>query len=105
MEIEVKRNYGIYLILKADNVLVEEDIEERMYSELENGMPDFSKPPLRCVVTESLDQIVRVLDDMIYYREREYDSSSLISSLIDKLPEELRNELLKKLAKDYDIEL
>jgi hypothetical protein len=42
---------------------------------------------------------------MIYYREREYDSSSLISSLIDKLPEELRNELLKKLAKDYDIEL
>jgi hypothetical protein len=100
MKIEVKRNYGIYLIFKADNVLVEEDIEERIYSKLENGKTDFSKPPLRCVATESLDQIVRVLDDMIYYREREYDSNSLISSLIDKLPEESRNELLKKLAKD-----
>ena len=103
MNIEVRRNQGLYLIFTADNVHVDEDIEERIYPKLENGKTDFSKPPLRCVITSSLTQIVDVLDTLIDFRKREYDSSDLIKGLVEKLPEKERVDLLKKLVEDYDL--
>ena len=42
MEIEVRKNHSVYLIFKADNILVEEDVDERTYPKLENGKTDFS---------------------------------------------------------------
>jgi len=102
MEISLKRNYGFYLIFKAENVSVEEDVEERIYAKTEDGKIDFSKPPKRDVNDDVLNQITNLLSDLIYYREREFDSSSLIEGLFDKLPSELANKLLIKL-KDYKI--
>jgi hypothetical protein len=104
MEISVKRNYGYYLVFKAENVNVEEDIEERIYPKLENGKNDFSKPPKRDINTDVIEQIVRVLDDLIDYREREFDSSSLIERLFEKLPDDSIQKLLSKLNRDYEVE-
>jgi hypothetical protein len=97
MEIQLKRNYGYYLIIKAENVNIEEDVEERIYSKTEDGKIDFSKPPVRDISTVTLDQMTSILSDLIYYREREYDASSLIKQLFDKLPMEVGDVLIKEL--------
>jgi hypothetical protein len=42
---------------------------------------------------------------MIYYREAEFDSSSLIERLFEKLPQEVANKLLVKLKRDYEVDV
>ena len=103
MEISVKRNYGYYLVFKAENVNVEEDIEQRIYSKTEDGKTDFSKPPKRDINTDIIDQFVRVVDDLIDYRIEKYDSSSLIERLFEKLPDDSIQKLLTKLNRDYEV--
>ena len=51
------------------------------------------------------DVDLSVLDDMIYYREAEFDSSSLIERLFEKLPQEAANKLLVKLKRDYEVDV
>jgi hypothetical protein len=103
MEISIKRNYGIELNFKAENVNVCEDIEERIYPKTEDGKTDFKN--VKCdVKTEVIEQFVSVLDDMIYYREADFDSSSLIERLFEKLPQEDCDKLLVKLKRDYETE-
>ena len=102
MEISIKKSYGHYLVFKADNVHVEEDIESREYEKDENGKTDFKTPPKRDIDTNALDQFVRVLDDMMYYRVAEYDSCDLIQSLFEKLPIELAYNLSCELKARYD---
>lgn len=101
MEISLKRNHGYYLIFKADNVNVEEDIETREYTKGENGKIDFKIPPKRDIDTGVLNQIVSLLEDMIYYRDAEYDSTDLIKNLFCKLPAESAQELSVLLEKEY----
>jgi hypothetical protein len=105
MEILLKRNYGFELIFKAENVNVCEDIEERIYAKTEDGKTDYKTPPKRDVKTEVVEQFVSVLDDMIYYREADFDSSSLIEKLFEKLPQQVVNDLLVKLKRDYETEV
>ena len=102
MNITLKRNYGFELIFEAENVKVTEDIEERIYSKTEDGKTDYKIPPKRDIQTHAIEQFVSVLDDMIYYREAEFDSSSLIERLFEKLPQEVANKLLVKLKRDYE---
>lgn len=102
MEISLKRSYGYYLIFKAENVFVEEDVETSIYSKTEDGKTDFSKPPKRDISDDILEQITNLLYDLIYYRERDFDSSSLIEELFKKLPNKLANELFLRLKKDYE---
>ena len=104
MEIELKRNYCFELIFKAENVKVSEDIEERVYPKNEAGKPDFNKPPKRDICDNAVEQFVNVLEDIIYYREKEFDSSSLIERLFEKLPQESANKLLVKLNRDYSVD-
>lgn len=104
MEISVKRNYGYYLVFKTENVNVEEDIEQRIYSKTEDGKTDYSKPSKRDINTDILDQFIRVVDDLIECRVEKYDSSSLIESLFDKLPDDSIQKLLSKLNRDYEVE-
>lgn len=104
MEISLKRNHGYYLVFKAENVNVEEDIEQRIYSKTEDGKTDFKTPPKRDIQDAALIQITSLLDDMMYYREREFDSEDLIRRLFDKLPEEVRQELVQDLYKEYSEE-
>jgi hypothetical protein len=96
MEISIKRNYGTELILKAENVHICEDIEERIYGETEDG-----RNVRRDVKTEVIEQFVAVLDDMICYREAKFNSSSLIERLFEKLPQDVADKLLIKLNNEY----
>ena len=100
MEISLKRNYGFELIIKADNVHIVEDVEERIYGKTEDGKTDFRNVK-RDIKTEVIEQFVSVLDDMIYYRQEEFDSSGLIERLFEKLPQDKVEELLKKLNEQY----
>ena len=101
MEISVKRNYGYYLVFKAENINVEEDIEQRIYSQKEDGKIDHSKPPLRDISTDVIDSIIGVCSDLIEYRLAEYDSSELVFQLFTKLPKNAAKTLLLKLNHEY----
>lgn len=105
MEINLKRNHGYELIIEADNVRITEDIEDRVYFKLENGKSDFTIPPKRDVKTDAIVQFVSVLEDMIHYREADFDSSSLIESLFEKLPQQVANTLSAKLKHDYETQV
>ena len=96
MEILLERNHGFVLIIKAENVNVCEDIEERIYGKTEYGKTDFRNVK-RDVKTEVIKRFVSVLEDMIHYREADFDSSYLIEQLFDKLPQQVANDLLLKL--------
>ena len=104
MNITLKRNYGFELIFEAENVRVTEDVEERIYCKTDDGKTDYINVK-RDVKTDAIEQFVNVLDDMIYYREAEFDSSSLIERLFEKLPQEAANKLLVKLKRDYDVDV
>lgn len=102
MEIEIKNNsVSIYLIVKADNVDMQEDITEGLYEKLENGKNDFSKRIGKDISDESMDRIVSMTEDLVHYRQRDYDTSSLINYCFDKLPNDVRTELLKSLCEKY----
>ena len=101
MEINVESRHGFNLIVEADNVKIVEDIEERKYLKDENGNTKYTCPE-RDIKGEYLDKIVKLLDDMIWYRVKPYDSSNLIHNLIEKLPEEERMEVLKNLKDKYE---
>ena len=104
MEITVRRNYGFELIFEAENVKVIEDIEERIYSKNEDGTTNYRNVK-RDVKTGVIEQFVSALDDMIYYREAEFDSSALIERLFEKLPQDVTNNLLVKLRRDYEADV
>lgn len=100
MEISIKNKFGAYLVIKADNVVIEEDIEKRIYQKDVSG-----KMILTGATTDINENWImmfeRVLDDMIEYRKADYDSSDLIKHLFEKLPENKVNDLLTYLQKNY----
>lgn len=93
--------YGKYLIIEDGNYKATLDVEERIYEKTPEGKSDFSKAPLRDIETDALKQFDTLLSEMIYYRERPYDSSQLIELLMDKLPEGKAAELIGRLSKTY----
>jgi len=95
------RHSSYYLEIEADNVKISEDIESRKYPKDENGKHIPNRAPERDIKTDSIDDIARVLSDMIYYRKAEYDSSELIRCLFEKLPPAKGVELSEELAKRY----
>lgn len=102
MNITVEKGYyGCNLIFEAENVKVTEDIGERIYPLDENGKTIFGKSFKQDIKIDVLQQIVNVLDDMIYYRESEFDSSYLIERLFEKLPEDKRALLAESLFLEY----
>ena len=101
MEISLRKNHGFELTFKAENINVCEDIEERIYGKTEDGKTDY-KNVKRDVKTEVIEQFVSVLEDMIYYREAEFNSSDLIERLFEKLPQDVCDKLVAKLKMDYD---
>jgi hypothetical protein len=103
MEIAIERNYNTYLIFKAENVNVEEGIESRVYGKTEDGRTDYTNAT-RDIKTDVIEQFVSVLDDMIYYREADFDSSGLIERLFEKLPQDVCDKLIIKLKNNYENE-
>lgn len=101
MEILLKRNYGHYIVFKAENVCVEEDVEERTYKKGADGKLVFNLNPERDITENCVSQFVNVLEDIIYYRIKPYDSSLLVERLMEKMPEDKRIELITRLVNDY----
>lgn len=102
MTITVENKYfGTIVIVEAENVKIEEDISETIYGKKEDGKPDFMKRLGKDITNEAMKQFVALMDDIIYYREADYDTTDLIIKLFEKLPDDKRQELLKTLMKDY----
>lgn len=98
MEIKLQTNYyGYNLIIEADNVKINEDIESREYPKDENGKTIINLNPNRDIKTEALEQISTLLGDMIYYRKAEFESSDLMELLFNKLPIASREKIVNKL--------
>ena len=100
--LKVKGIYGYDLIFEAENVKISEDVEDRIYSKTEDGKIDFKTPPKRDFKTETLVQFSSLLEDMIHYREAEFDSRNLIERLFEKLPQEIADNLLTELKRMYE---
>lgn len=101
MNITLKRSSGYELIFEAENVKISEDIESREYHKDENGKIDFKIPPKRDIKTDAVVQFVELLDDIIYFRVADFDSSSLIERLFEKLPSDVAVKLSKKIKIEY----
>ena len=103
MNIEFKKSfYGYDLIIEADNVKICEDVKSRTYQKDENGKVVGS--PKIDVCTSAIEMVSKAMEDMIYYRVEEFDSTSLIENLFEKLPEINRSRLIEKLNKEYQYE-
>lgn len=96
---EIKLNstsFSYNLEIKDTNVFIEEDVTERTWIKDEDGKAKFCKMD---VSDEGLSTVATVVEDMIYYREAAYDSSTLIEKLFEKLPTEAMQTLLVELNK------
>lgn len=101
MKIALITRRGFDLVFEADNVRVVEDIETREYPRDENGKIAFNMNPKKDISEAALNQFASLLEDMAYYREADFDSSSLIKILFTKLPNQTAIELAELLNKEY----
>lgn len=106
MNIEIKGSWsGKDIIYSAENVRIEENILERIYEKDENGKTNFSKLKVEDITDEILTQYTSLLDELFFYRKRDFNSSEMIEQAFDKLPEDIQQALLEKLNKDYGTEV
>ena len=100
MNIELTRNYSsYYLKIEADNVKIEEDITTVNYAIKEDGKKDFSRRLGYDISDEWFGNMTRLMEDIAYYREKEFDSRDLIIQLFAKFPEESRQNLVSELER------
>lgn len=98
MKIQITQSHSFTTICVTDqNVNIEYDATDSIQKENNIGQPYYD----RDVSNEAMDMFSHCLEDLAYYREREYDSTSLMSLLMKKLPEEKQQLLLKEFIKDY----
>lgn len=105
MKIYLKSNYGYELHIEADNVHISEDIETREYPKTPEGKSDFSLPPKRDIDGGFLHDFMRLLEDIVYYRKQDIDSTDLIKILFSRLPQEKAYPLAKRLLNEYEPEV
>ena len=101
MDIKFVYRYGPTIVIDAENVHIEEDVETRTYINGPDGKVDYNIAPKRDVDTIILDQFTSVLDDLIECRVEKYDSSDLILRLFDKLPRNAVENVLGELNRVY----
>ena len=79
MTVEFKKSfYGYDLIIEADKVKICEDVESREYQKDENVKVVGN--PKRDVCTSAMYMVSKTMEDMVYYRVEEFDSTSLIEN-------------------------
>lgn len=104
MEIKVKHKYSdTDIVIKADNVNIEERLSETIYELKEDGKNDYTKRKGYDITNVAMSQFAEILDDILYYRSRPFDSSTLIENLVAKLPDGKREEVIKSLCTYWDI--
>lgn len=98
MKIEIKPTWSGYdVIFSAENVKVEENITERIYDVDTDG----NRLSMEDIEDSALQQFVSLTDELLYYRKREFDSTTLIFEAFNKLPQDKAEEVLAVLNKDY----
>lgn len=102
MELTFDARHGYAIHVKADNVHVVDDIETKIFSITSEGKKDYTKPYTKDISDEGLQKVVTLLDDIIYFRTKEFDASTLIENLFEKLSVEKRSSFLKHLNDMYD---
>lgn len=100
MKIEVINKYGCSVIVTADNVKIDEDVEKRIYQKKEDGTTDYLRFT-RDIDTSFIDMFNNVLSDLLYYRKTDYDGSDLIKALFAKMPSSSTEGLINELKKTY----
>jgi len=98
MKIELTRSHRFNtIVVENTNVKIEYSATDSIKKDNNLGQPYFEQD----ISDESLNLFSGVLEDLIFYREREFDSSTLITNLFSKLPQEKTQSLLKELNDDY----
>ena len=102
MNIQVKNRYGMEVVITDGDNCIAVDAEKRTYSfKKEDGKTDWSKCE-KDIDEEILEEFSCALSDLIYYREKEYDSSDVILSLFEKLPEQQKQEVYEKIKDERE---
>ena len=98
MKIEIKKDN---LIIIDDNVRLEEPIYEYGRKISMSGAPFYGILDVR---DDMIDQFVEVLDELMYHRQNEYDSSGdLIFKLFSRLTLANMQRVLWELDGEFDI--
>lgn len=105
MEIKVESSYTqTTIVFIADNVKVHECISEGIYAKKEDNKLDYSRRLGKDITDEYMRMFITLMDDIVYYREKEYDSSDLIVNLFSKLPESCQKRLIIELSEEYEFD-
>lgn len=102
MNITVQRGTFKTIVFEDTNVKVEVVSTEGLYALKEDGKKDYSKRLGEDITDDALKMLSSPLEDLFYYRDREFDSTELIKQAFDKLPDDKMTELLKYLNENYD---
>jgi len=100
MEISLNTKGGFELIIEAENVKIVEDIEERVYVKGEDNKIIRVE---RDIKEQPIMTIINVLDEIMYRRVKEIDSSTLIQTLFTKLPSNVASDLVEALYGEYKL--
>lgn len=92
------------VVIEAENVKINEGISHSVYEMKEDGKPNYGHRIGDDIDDDAMKQFATVMEDITYYRESPFDSSSLIKVLFEKLPEDIRKKLLDELNNDYQDE-
>lgn len=105
MKISVEHKYSsTSVIVEAENVRIDESISHSVYERKEDGKPDYTHRIGDDIDDNAIKQFATVMEDIAYYRESDFDSSSLIRVLFEKLSDDVRKKLLDALNDDYQDE-
>ncbi len=95
------RHYGLIFTLESNGTTFQEDVETRKYKLDKEGKISLNSPVIRDIDVDFTNQIVRLLEDIMYYKSNEYDSSDLITALFENLPSEVAEKLSEDLYSIY----
>lgn len=102
MKISVEHKYSsTSVIVEAENVRIDESISHSVYERKEDGKPDYTHRIGDDIDDDVIKQFATVMEDIAYYRESDFDSSSLIRVLFEKIPDDVCQSLLKELNETY----
>ena len=103
MEINVKIIYGsVYIVIKDDNVHIEEDISKTIWGLKEDGKTDFGKRLGKDIEDSAINMFTSVIEDIYDNRQSKFDCSNAIKLMFEKLPDAKVKELLTELCREYD---
>lgn len=102
MKIDLQCSSGFsYIVIEAENVSIKEDADAYVYGLLPNGKPDHNKRLGRDITNDTMNQFGKLMEELAYYRDADWDGTTLIETLFERLPQEKVKAVLTKLNDQY----